>query len=128
MNEVLTRDVNGRRFDSGQVHHFMKIITQILLMCLIGCSAQSSDDYRVHDDIIQQDLNNKQYELDILRELFAAQLNHDEDAFTYYVSEYVRVPRLKLTDEQKLHPRYKPWLTDEIIKSGEFMDSKYNYK
>ena len=25
MNEVLTRDVNGRRFDSGQVHHFHEI-------------------------------------------------------------------------------------------------------
>lgn len=94
---------------------------------MIGCN-QYTDDYRVHDDIIQQDLDNKQYELDILRELFRAQLNNDEDAFTYYVSEYVRVPRLKLTDQQKLHPRYKPWITDEIIKSGDFMDEKYYYR
>lgn len=106
----------------------MKIIIQIILIYLVGCSDQNIDDSHIHDDIVQRDLTNKQYELDVLRELYIAQLNNDEDAFVYYVTEYVRIPRLELNIEQKSHPRYKPWITDDIIKSGEFMDAKYNYK
>lgn len=128
MNEVLARDVTDAGSTPARSTILMKIIILILLIHCIGCSNQSTADYQVYDNIIQQDLDNKQYELEILRELFVAQLNNDEDAFTYYVSEYIRVPRLKLTEKQKNHPRYKPWITDEIIKSGDFMDEKYNYK
>lgn len=93
---------------------------------LVSCSVESTQ-HEQHTSIIEQDLLNKQTELNILRELFIAQLNQDEESFEFFVSEYVRVPRLKLTDQQKQHPSYKEWLSDEIIKSGEFMDQKYNY-
>ena len=81
----------------------------------------------MHAEIIQQDLQNKQTELNILRELYRAQQHQDEESFKFFVSEYIRVPRLILTDEQKSHPEYKEWIADEIIKSGEFMKQKYNY-
>lgn len=92
---------------------------------LISCT--SDQEYSMYDDIIQQDLQNKQTELNILRELYVAQQNQDEESFKFFVSEYVRVPRLILTTEQKAHPRYREWISDEIIKSGEFMKMKYNY-
>ena len=124
MNEALTRDVNRRGFDSRQVHHFMKHLLTITLL-LFGC--KSEQDFSMYDNIIQADLHNKQTELDILRELYIAQQNNDEESFKFYVSEYVRVPRLILSDEQKQHPEYKEWITDDIIKSGEFMDIMYDY-
>lgn len=97
----------------------------ILLFILVSCTTDQNFD--IHDDIIQQDLRNKQTELNILRELYIAQQNQDEESFKFFVSEYVRVPRLILTDEQKSHPDYKEWISDDIIKSGEFMLSSYNY-
>ena len=125
MNEVLTRCVNGRRFDSGQVHHFpMKYI--LIALLLLGCAEQPKD-LSVHDGIIEQDLYNKQRELNILRELFIAQQHNDEDSFTFFVSEYIRVPRLELTQEQKMHPRFKKRISDELIKSGAFMHERFNY-
>ena len=81
----------------------------------------------IHDGIIQQDLYNKQRELNILRELFVAQQHNDEEAFKFFVSEYIRIPRLELTPEQQQHPKFKQRITDDIIKSGEFMHERYDY-
>ena len=106
-----------------------RVIRLSCVVCLLswfgGCAPGA--DTQAHDSIIEQDLQNKQYELEILRELYVAQQHQDEQAFRYYVVEYVRVPRLKLTAEQKQHPDYKEWLSDMIIESGEFMMSKYDY-
>ena len=97
----------------------------IVLLLLISC--KTDQDYSMHDDIIRVDLHNKQTELNILRELYIAQQNYDEESFKFFVSEYVRVPRLILSEDQKLHPEYKEWITDDIIKSGDFMSPTYNY-
>ena len=80
-----------------------------------------------HDDIINQDLHNKQRELEILREIRMAQDNQDEDAYKFFMQEYMDVPRLELTDEQMKHPDFRTWLSDEEISSGKFMESSYNY-
>ena len=108
---------------------FMKYILTTILIWLTSCSNEPQQlvDHSVHDDIIEQDLHNKQRELDILRELYVAQRHHDEDSFTFFVSEYIRVPRLKLSPEQQAHPRYKERISDEIIKSGVFMEERFNY-
>ena len=103
---------------------FMKYI-YIVLLLLISC--KTDQDHSIHDDIIHTDLHNKQTELNILRELYVAQQNDDEESFKFFVSEYVRVPRLILSEDQKLHPEYKEWITDDIIKSGKFMSSAYDY-
>ena len=94
---------------------------------LILTSCVKDNNHTMHDSIIEQDLINKQTELDILRELKIAQHNNDEEAFKFYVSEYIRVPRLQLTTEQKKHPKYRQWITDDIIRSGDYMKSEYNY-
>lgn len=96
-----------------------------ILVFIVSCSSEKN--YSMYDDIILQDLMNKQTELNILRELKIAQANQDEEAFKFFVSEYVRVPRLKLTAEQKKHPKYKEWLTDKVIKDGNIEDMEYNF-
>lgn len=106
----------------------MKYILLLIILFFTCCEEGQPDvDLSIHDDIIQQDLYNKQRELNILRELFVAQLHHDEEAFKFFVSEYIRVPRLKLTTEQQQHPRFKQRISDDIIKSGDFMQDKYDY-
>lgn len=102
----------------------MKYVVFLMLL-LTSCVKENS--HTIHDNIIEQDLINKQTELDILRELKRAQHNDDEEAFKFYVSEYVRVPRLQLTAEQKTHPKYKQWITDDVIKSGDYMKPEYDY-
>ena len=102
----------------------MRYITYILTILLLSCS---DNNYHKYDEIIQQDLYNKQTELNILRELYIAQRNQDEEAFKFYVTEYVRAPRLMLTAEEKQHPNYREWLTDEQIKSGEFMSREWDF-
>ena len=107
---------------------FMKYILLPIILFITCCDKnQPSVDLSIHDGIIQQDLYNKQRELDILRELFVAQQHNDEEAFKFYVSEYIRVPRLELTPEQQQHPKFKQRITDDIIKSDEFMHERYDY-
>ena len=99
-----------------------------LIILVASCSNEHTQHViSIHDDIINQDLHNKQRELEILREIRIAQSNRDEEAYKFFMQEYMDIPRLKLTAEQKQHPNFKEWLTDEVIKSGEFMDSSYNY-
>lgn len=87
----------------------------------------NTSNHTQHDEIIQQDLYNKQRELEILREIHAAQANQDEEAYEFFLSEYFEIPRLKLTDTQKQHPKFKKWLDIEIIKSHDYLDPKYDY-
>lgn len=82
---------------------------------------------QAHDMLIDIDLNNKQWELEILREIYTAQENEDVEAFKFFMSEYIRVPRLKLTEDQKTHPNYREWLSDDDIKSGRFMSVSYDF-
>lgn len=106
----------------------MKNILLILSILLYSCNENPPPTIlSEHDEIIEQDLYNKQRELEILRELYIAQQHQDEDSFTFFVSEYIRVPRLKLTAEQQKHPKFKRRISDEIIKSGKFMHESYNY-
>ena len=65
--------------------------------------------------------------LDILRELRTAQQNNDAEARDFFMQEFMKVPRLSLTPEQQMHPDFRPWLNDSVIKSSELMLEKYNY-
>ena len=97
-------------------------------MLLVSCkSTPPVDTYTQYDQIIQQDLNNKQKELDILRELRTAQLNNDQEAREFFMQEYMKVPRLELTVEQKKHPLYKEWIDSAIISTSALMDTDLDY-
>jgi hypothetical protein len=106
---------------------FLVILSILAFSCSPVKESSMAVDYSQHDDIIAKDLSNKQQELDILREIFRAQQNKDEDAFRFFLDEYMGIKRLVLTEVQKQHPEYKAWLTDEEIKSGAFMAATYNY-
>ena len=83
--------------------------------------------YTQYDDIIQQDLENKQRELNLLRDIRVAQQNEDEEAYQFFMEDFYQIPRLVLTEEQKKHPKFKEWIETSLITSGEFMDSSYDY-
>ena len=105
----------------------------LILVLLIGCASQpvttktEAVDYSEHDDVVMQDLQNKQKELVILREIRLAQDNNDTEAYEFFMQEYFSVPRLQLTEIQKKHPKYKEWLTDKQIKSGIYMSAEFDY-
>lgn len=83
--------------------------------------------YTQYDEIIQQDLENKQRELNLLREIRVAQQNEDKEAYQFFMEDFYAIPRLVLTEDQKKHPKFKEWIDTSIITSGEFMDSSYDY-
>ena len=99
----------------------------MILVASCNNEPQQLVNHAMHDDIINQDLHNKQRELEILREIRVAQANRDEDAFKFFMQEFMDIPRLTLTHEQKQHPEYRPWLTDDIIKSESLMSSVHDF-
>ena len=59
----------------------MKYILLILSIFLYSCNeAPILDTFSEHDEIIEQDLYNKQRELEILRELYVAQQHQDANS------------------------------------------------
>ena len=108
-------------------------------MFLFGCgelhqNTNTTDDesvveksYTQYDEIIQQDLENKQRELNLLREIRVAQQNEDKEAYQFFMEDFHAIPRLVLTEDQKKHPKFKEWIDTSLITSGEFMDSTYDY-
>ena len=117
----------------------MKYIIILVSLFLLGCEeSQKSTNttetqtntkisYTQHDEIIQQDLQNKQRELNLLREIRVAQQNDDEEAYQFFMEDFYQIPRLVLTEEQKKHPKFKKWIDTSLITSGAFVDSKYDY-
>ena len=119
----------------------MKYITILVSLFLFGCNkpqkststteteteTNTKTSYTQYDEIIQQDLENKQRELNLLREIRVAQQNEDEEAYQFFMEDFYQIPRLVLTEEQKKHPKFKEWIDTKIITSGAFVDSKYDY-
>ncbi len=111
----------------------------ISILFLIGCGklqentstkdveAVAEKSYTQYDAIIQQDLENKQRELNLLREIRVAQQNADKEAYQFFMEDFYAIPRLVLTEDQKKHPKFREWIDIKLITSGEFMDSKYDY-
>ena len=114
----------------------MKYIV-LLTIFLFGCTKSQDevpvtqtdvvDLYTKYDDIIQQDLENKQRELNLLRDIRIAQQNDDEEAYQFFMEDFHAIPRLVLTEDQKKHPKFKEWINTSLITSGAFVDSKYDY-
>jgi len=104
----------------------MRYILILVAMIFAACEQQQTIN-QTHDNIIEQDLTNKQQELELLREINIAQQNQDEEAFKFFTTEFIRTPRLVLTQEQKQHPMYREWLTDKQILSGVYMSEEFNY-
>ena len=58
------------------------------------------------DTLLAKDAENKKLEREYLQEIKIAEKNNDQEAFRFYLSEYVKVERLKLPDWIKQEPNY----------------------
>ena len=62
---------------------------------------------RVADkELLRQDRENKELELVYLQEIREAQKNNDQDAYEFYLREYIAVPRLTIPKWMKEDPDY----------------------
>ena len=50
------------------------------------------------NNLLEKDAENKALEREYLEEIRIAEQNNDQEAFKFYLSEYVKVERLKLPD------------------------------
>ena len=58
------------------------------------------------NNLLNQDAQNKALEKEYLEEIRIAEENNDQEAFRFYLSEYVKVERLKLPEWIKKEPNY----------------------
>jgi hypothetical protein len=99
------------------------ILAMLLAFALTGCGSISflspekpsiedtkltrSLEYQLEiDKLLALDADNKKWEKIFLKEIEAAQKNEDEDAFQFFLREYIAIPRLKLPDWIKKEKGY----------------------
>ena len=58
------------------------------------------------NNVLEKDAQNKALEREYLEEIRIAEENNDQEAFKFYLSEYVKVERLKLPEWIKKEPNY----------------------
>jgi hypothetical protein len=60
------------------------------------------------DVLLALDADNKRWEVTYLREIAAAQQNDDYEAYRFFLSEFIKIPRLKLPEWMKSESGYIP--------------------
>ena len=68
--------------------------------------SRSADMQEEIDLVLAKDSENKKLERQYLEEIRIAEENNDQEAFKFYLSEYVKVERLKLPKWIKKEPNY----------------------
>ena len=71
------------------------------------------------DAILAEDAENKKWERLYLKELVIAQENNDQEAFKFYVVEYIKLPRLVLPEWMTKEPNYVPPVSETEIIRGQ---------
>ena len=72
------------------------------------------------DELLAVDAENKKWERIYLKEIAIAQDNNDQDAYKFFIVEYIKLPRLKLPEWMKKEPGYiEPVRASDILR-GEF--------
>lgn len=74
----------------------------LLFIVLSGCATYTESE----ELLLKQDADNKRLELIYLKEIQQAQLNNDQEAFDYFLTAYLEVPRLEIPEKLKEHPDY----------------------
>lgn len=89
-----------------------------LILLLTGCNysaklqpsdtkvSRSLEMQKEIDSVLAKDAENKKLEKEYLEEIRIAEENNDQEAFKFYLSEYVKVQRLKLPKWIKKEPNY----------------------
>lgn len=96
----------------------MKKYLSIIVVAFMGCNhsanlkpedtkvSRSLDMQEEIDLVLAKDAENKKLERQYLEEIRIAEENNDQEAFKFYLSEYVKVERLKLPKWIKKEPNY----------------------
>ena len=74
------------------------------------------------DRILSVDADNKQWERIYLTEIAIAQENDDQDAYKFFIVEYINIPRLILPRWLKGEPGYVSQVSAEEILRERFSD------
>ena len=60
------------------------------------------------DSILAADAENKRWERVYIHEILVAQQNSDNDAYKFFVIEFLKLPRMRLPEWMKNEPNYVP--------------------
>jgi len=75
-----------------------------------------TDEYQKEIDmLLAEDADIKKWERIYLKEIQIAQESEDNDAYKFFVIEFLSLPRLRLPEWLKNEPNYDPGLTSEEI-------------
>ena len=118
--------------DHNPLQKFSHKALIILISLFAGCTTSKKltvDDTQLSrspglqqyiDKTLAQDAKNKELERMYLKEIAAAQHHDDQDAYKFFIVEYIKVPRLKLPEWMKQEPGYVQPLSDADILNREF--------
>ncbi len=63
------------------------------------------------DRLLAEDADNKKWERIYIKEIKAAQKHQDRDAYRFFLSEYLKIPRFILPEWLKKEPGFVPGVT-----------------
>jgi hypothetical protein len=83
----------------------------VLLLLFLGCSQPEDSGRKPElqeyiDRTLAEDRRNKEQELQYLEEIRIAQTNNDNEAFQFFLDEYLKVPRMDIPEWMKEEPNY----------------------
>ena len=115
----------------------MRLLVSLLLITLTSCIVHQKDTSPTKQDtlptrsvefqkeidrILAVDAENKEWERIYLSEIAIAQENDDQDAYKFFIVEYINIPRLILPRWLKEQPGYVKQVSAEEILRERFQD------
>ena len=70
--------------------------------------SRSSEYQQEIDELLAADTENKKWEKIYLEEIRIAQENFDQDAYMFFIKEYISIPRLQIPEWMQSEPGYVP--------------------
>ena len=110
----------------------MRYIILVISLLITGCihtgkkpvigdtkATRSPEFQKEIDAILAEDAEVKRWERIYLKEIAIAQENQDQDAYKFFIVEFVKLPRLILPEWIKKEPGYVPPVSDvEILRDS----------
>jgi hypothetical protein len=115
----------------------VRLLVSLLLITLTSCIIHQKDASPTREDtlparsiefqkeidrILAVDAENKKWERVYLSEIAIAQENDDQDAYKFFIVEYINIPRLILPGWLKNEPGYVKQVSAEEILREKFMN------
>ena len=94
-------------------------VSQVKLSVNDTAVSRSSEMQQEIDAILAADTENKRWERIYLKEIAIAQENNDPDAYKFFITEYIKMPRMKLPEWMKQEPNYTQPVSEIDILRGQ---------